>query len=91
MPWVAAFQRGRSAAARRQPAAGDGAMLEGAGQWEPLVNVLFLAATGAIAWHAIRFRDEHGEPDFVRLLFGCIAAIFFLKVLLEDMLGAARF
>ena len=66
-------------------------MLEGAGQWEPLVNVLFLAATGAIAWHAIRFRDEHGEPDFVRLLFGCIAAMFFLKVLLGDVLGVAHF
>lgn len=66
-------------------------MLAGAGTWEPLVNWLFLMATGAVAWHAIRFRDENGDPDFVRLLFGCIAAIFFLKVLLEDVLGVARF
>lgn len=55
------------------------------------MNWAFLAATGAVAWHAIRFRDENGDPDFVRLLFGCIAAIFFLKVLLEDVLGVARF
>lgn len=66
-------------------------MPQAAGEWEPLVNWLFLAATGAVAWHAIRFRDESGEPDFVRLLFGCIAAIFFVKVLLEDVLGVARF
>ena len=66
-------------------------MLAGAGTWEPLVNWLFLMATGAVAWHAIRFRDKNGDPDFVRLLFGCIAAIFFLKVLLEDVLGVARF
>lgn len=55
------------------------------------MNGLFLLITGAIAWHAIRFRDENGDPDVVRLLFGCIAAIFFVKVLLEDVLGAARF
>jgi hypothetical protein len=61
------------------------------GYWEPFINWLFLAVTGAIAWHAIRFRDESGDPDFVRLLFGCIAAVFFLKVLLEDVLGVARF
>ncbi len=55
------------------------------------MNGLFLLITGGIAWHAIRFRDENGDPDVVRLLFGCIAAIFFVKVLLEDVLGAARF
>jgi len=61
------------------------------GNWEPLVNWVFLAVTGAVAWHAIRFRDKDGNPDFVRLLFGCIAAMFFLKVLLEDVLAVARF
>lgn len=61
------------------------------GNWETLVNWLFLAVTGAVAWHAIRFRDKDGNPDFVRLLFGCIAAMFFLKVLLEDVLAVARF
>ncbi len=63
----------------------------GAGNWEGLVNWLFLVVTAAVAWHAIRFRDDTGGPDFVRLLFGCIAAMFFLKVLLGDVLGVARF
>jgi hypothetical protein len=54
-------------------------------------NWLFLAVTGFIAWHAIRFRDEHGDPDPVRLLFGCIAAVFFFKVLFEGVLGVMRF
>ena len=58
---------------------------------ELAVNGLFLAVTFAISWHAIRFRDENGDPDVVRLLFGCIAAIFFVKVLLQDVLGTARF
>ncbi len=57
----------------------------------PYVDWLFLAVTGAIAWHAIRFRDQAGEADSVRLLFGCIAAVFFFKVLFEDILGVARF
>lgn len=61
------------------------------GGWEGLVNWAFLAATGLVAWHAIRFRDAHGEPDTVRLVFGCIAALFFLRVLFEDILGAVRF
>jgi hypothetical protein len=65
--------------------------LQGLAQAGPLIDWLFLAVTGLIAWHAIRFRDEHGDPDLVRLLFGCIAAVFFFKVLFEDVLGAARF
>jgi hypothetical protein len=65
--------------------------LQGLAQAGPLVDWLFLAVTGFIAWHAIRFRDELGNPDFVRLLFGCIAAVFFFKVLFEDVLGAVRF
>jgi hypothetical protein len=66
-------------------------VFERAGEWEPLLNLGFLAVTGFIAWHAIRFRDADGDPDFVRLLFGCIAAIFFLRVLFEDVLGVVRF
>ena len=36
-------------------------------------------------------RNDDGGPDLVRLLFGCIAAVFFLKVLFEDVLRVARF
>ncbi len=62
-------------------------MFEFTGNLEPLVNIVFLLATGFVAWHGIRFRDEDGKPDTVRLLFACIAAIFFLMVLFRDVLG----
>jgi hypothetical protein len=66
-------------------------MFEFAGEAEPVVNLIFLAVTGFIAWHGIRFRDEEGNTDFVRLLFGCIAAVFFMMVLLQDVLQVTRF
>lgn len=61
------------------------------GSLEPLVNLLFLAVTGFIAWHGIRHRDAEGDSDFVHLLFGCIAAVFFFLVLFQDVLDIARF
>ncbi|MCH7487682.1 MAG: hypothetical protein IIC04_11935 [Proteobacteria bacterium] len=66
-------------------------MFEFVGEAEPLVNLIFLAATGYIALHGIRFRDEEGKSDFVRLLFGCIAAVFFFMVLFQDVLGVVHF
>ena len=66
-------------------------MLQGGAQTGALIDWLFLAVTGFIAWHAVRFRNEDGGGDLVRLLFGCIAAAFFLKVLFEDVLRVARF
>ena len=66
-------------------------MFEFAGEWEMPINILLLAVTGAIAVHGIRFRNEEGETDWVRLLFGCIAATFFFLVLFQDVLGVARF
>ncbi len=66
-------------------------MFEFAGEAEPLVNLIFLAVTGYIALHGIRFRDEEGESDFVRLLFGSIAAVFFFMVLFQDVLGLINF
>tara|TARA_B100000315_G_C14505151_1_gene554227 strand:- start:970 stop:1173 length:204 start_codon:yes stop_codon:yes gene_type:complete len=56
-----------------------------------LLNIIFLAITGAIAYHGIRYRDEEGNTDFVRLLFGCIAATFFFLVLFQDVLEVVRF
>ena len=32
------------------------------------------------------YRDKQGKADWVRLLFGCIALVFFLRVLLVDVL-----
>jgi len=66
-------------------------MFEFAGDWEPFVNLVFLVVTGAVAVHAISYRDEKGESDTVRLLFGCVAALFFLLVLFQDVLGLVEF
>lgn len=66
-------------------------MFEFAGSLEPLVNLIFLAVTGFIAVHGIRYRDADGNTDFVRLLFGCIAAVFFFMVLIQDVLGLMQF
>ena len=52
-----------------------------------LINMIFLAVTGLIAWHALRVRNEDGKADFVHLLFGCIAALYFVGVLFQDVLG----
>ena len=54
---------------------------------EELFNWVFILATGIIAWHGITYRDKEGEKDFVRLLFGCIALLFFLRVLFLDIIN----
>ena len=66
-------------------------MFEFVGEAEPVVNIIFLALTGYIALHGIRFRDEEGESDFVRLLFGSIAAVFFFMGLFQDVLELVNF
>ena len=66
-------------------------MFDFAGAWELPINIVFLAVTGFIAWHGIRYRDAEGKTDFVRMLFGCIAATFFFLVLFQDVLGVVRF
>ena len=60
-------------------------------EYEKLVNIIFLVATGLIAHHGITFRKDDGEKDFVRLLFGCIAAVYFVLVLFKDVLGLISF
>ncbi len=55
------------------------------------VNIIFLILTGFIAYHGLTYRDKDGERDFVRLLFGSIALLFFLRVIFEDMLRIAVF
>jgi len=52
---------------------------------EPL-DFVFLVVTAVVAWHGITYRDEEGETDMVRLLFGCIALLFFMRVLFVDVL-----
>ncbi len=66
-------------------------MFEFAGALETPLNIVFLAVTGFIAVHGIRYRDKEGKTDFVRLLFASIAAVFFFMVLVQDVLGLMRF
>jgi len=58
---------------------------------ETLKNIIFLAITGFVAYHGLTYRNEEGESDFVRLLFGCIALLFFLRVFIVDVLGIEIF
>ena len=51
------------------------------------LDLLFLVVTGGVAWHALAWRDNDGKADWVRQLFGCIALLFFLRVLLVDVFG----
>lgn len=59
--------------------------------WNTPINIFFLIVTAAIAWHGIRYRDKEGRQDFVRLLFGCIAATYFFLVLLTEFFGVRLF
>ena len=43
--------------------------------------------TALIAHHALTYRDEEGEKDYVRIFFGCIAAVYFFLVLIKNVLG----
>ena len=58
---------------------------------ETLVDIVFLVVTGLIAYNGIRYRDAQGNSDFVRLLFGCIAAMFFFLILFRDVLDLFSF
>ncbi len=58
---------------------------------ETLVDIVFLVVTGLIAYNGVRYRDAQGNNDFVRLLFGCIAAMFFFLILFRDVLDLFSF
>ena len=53
---------------------------------EELFNWFFTLVTAYIAWHGLTYRNKDGEKDFVRLLFGCISLLFFLRVLFIDFI-----
>ncbi len=50
------------------------------------LDIFFLIITCIVAYHGLTWRDEEGESDFVRLLFGSIALLFFFRVMLVDVL-----
>ncbi|PPR23474.1 MAG: hypothetical protein CFH40_01065 [Alphaproteobacteria bacterium MarineAlpha10_Bin3] len=66
-------------------------MFEFADDFESAINFVFLTVTALVAWHGISFRDKEGKTEFVHLLFGAIAAVFFFKVLFQDVLGVVSF
>jgi hypothetical protein len=55
-------------------------------EYEKLVNIIFLLVTALIAHHALTYRNEEGKKDFVRLFFGCIAAVYFILFLFKNVL-----
>ena len=56
-------------------------------EYEKLINIIFLTVTALIAHHALTYRNDEGKKDFVRIFFGCIAAVYFFLVLLKNVLG----
>lgn len=52
----------------------------------PILDIIFLIGTGAVAWHALTKKDDEGGPHWVRMLFGSIALLFFMRVLFVDLL-----
>lgn len=58
---------------------------------EAWIDWIFLVVTGGIAIHGLTYRDANGERPWVHLLFGCIAALFFFKVLFQDVLKVVAF
>jgi hypothetical protein len=48
---------------------------------------IFLLVTAFVAYHALTHRNEDGENDIGHMLFGAIAALFFMRVLLVDILN----
>ena len=56
-------------------------------EYEKLVNIIFLIVTAWITHHALTYKNANGKKDFVRLFFGSIAAVYFILVLLKNVLG----
>jgi hypothetical protein len=49
-------------------------------------DIVFVLVTAGVAWHGLTYRDAEQQPEPVHLLFGCIALLFCLRVLLLDVL-----
>ena len=60
-------------------------------EYEDLVNIIFLVVTAFIAYHGLTYRNKGGESNWVHLLFGCIAAVYFFLVLFKDVFKVISF
>ncbi|WP_455223043.1 hypothetical protein [Kaarinaea lacus] len=50
-----------------------------------MLDIVFVIVTGAIAYHGLTYRDKNGESEWGHLIFGAIALLFCLRVLLVDI------
>jgi hypothetical protein len=66
-----------------QPVAGR--HMNHAPETQIVIDWIFLLITGFIAYHALTHRNEDGENDVGHLLFGAIALLFFMRVLIVDI------
>ena len=58
---------------------------------DDVIDWILVLVTGAIAYHGLTYRDEDGEREFGHMLFGCIALLFCVRFLFDDILGLVRF
>ncbi|MDZ7662690.1 hypothetical protein [Thiohalophilus sp.] len=52
-----------------------------------MLDWFFVLITALIAYHGLTYRDESGETEIGHLLFGSIALLFCVRVLLVDIIG----
>ena len=50
-----------------------------------MLDIVFVVVTGVVAYHGLTYRDENGESEWGHLIFGAIALLFCLRVLLVDI------
>lgn len=67
-------------------AAVSGLPIEAKPKTQTVFDWIFLLTTGFIAYHALTHRNEIGENDIGHQLFGAIALLFFMRVLIVDIL-----
>jgi hypothetical protein len=51
-----------------------------------MLDWIFVLVTAAIAYHGLTYRDDNGETELGHLLFGAIALLFCVRVLLVDII-----
>jgi len=52
-----------------------------------MLDWVFVLITAAIAYHGLTYRDDSGDTEIGHLLFGSIALLFCVRVLLVDIIG----
>jgi len=50
-----------------------------------VLDIIFVIATAAVAYHGLTYRDDNGEMEWGHLVFGSIALLFCIRVLLVDV------